>query len=393
MSTSDAERWRPNVAAIILDEADNVLLGITSTGSRHVHFPQGGVGRGECRADAVLREVGEEVGLSRTQLTILARFGGLRYRYRHKNRKSHIWDGQEQTYFLLRCAGVKPPVNLAGSDEFVSVRWLPWYTLEASFFVSFKQPVMRQVLEHFFPKHLTSAALSGHLRHNCRLVRYLSPAGYSAPCGATGDRFLFAGGKEAAAAQFDDAVLELLDLQRRAEKQGTRLLIIPMSLPGGGLRPCLRRLARCMDPLRTQIVAATPHPGDTILSALLLSAEPHSGQAVILLDNPYSILLEHAADKAPQCLAAQLAELCETEHQMESRGVRILRLFLNTSADVALKRCRKAGTPIPSEFWQRLRDTADALMEPADWYLLPSDRGWYRNLMAIRAVAEALGSC
>lgn len=393
MSTSDAESWRPNVAAIILDEADNVLFGITSTGSRHVHFPQGGVGRGESMADAVLREVGEEVGLGPERLTILARFGGLRYRYRNKNRKSHIWDGQEQTYFLIRCDGIKPPVNLAGSDEFVSVRWLPWYTLEAGLFVSFKQPVMRQVLEHFFPRHLTSAALSGHLQHNCRLARYLSPAGYSAACGATGDRFLFAGGKEEAAAQFDDAALELLDLQRRAEKQGMRLLLIPLGLPGSGLRPCLRRLARCMDPLRTSIVAATPRHADATPSAWLLEAEPQPGQAVILLDNPYSYLLEHAAGMAPQCLAVQLAELREAEHQLERRGVRILRLFLNTSPDVALKRSRKAGSPIPLEAWQHLRYTADTLMEPADWYLLPSDCGWYRNLMAIRAVAEALGSC
>ena len=33
------------------------------------------------------------------------------------------------------------------------------------------------------------------------------------------------------------------------------------------------------------------------------------------------------------------------------------------------------------------------LMQPSAWYLLPSDRRWYRDLMAIRTVAETLGSC
>lgn len=392
MSTSEAESWRPNVAAIILDDADNVLLGITSNTSRHVHFPQGGVNRGESMHEAVLREVGEEVGLRREQLTVLARYGGLRYRYRHKNRKSHLWDGQEQTYFLLRCQGTAPGATLNGSKEFVASRWVPWYTLDPGMFVSFKQTVMRQVLEHFFPKHLTPRALPGHILHNCRLARYLSPAGSPPPAGSPDDRFLFGGCKEEAEYQFADAAWELLDLQRRAEKQKESLLIIPLSLPGSGLRPCLRRLARCMDPLRTRIVTAAPQPGDASLTARFCAAQPQPGQAVITLDSPYDTLLRDPADPTAWPSRA-LDELLAAERQMESRGVRILRLFLNISEETALKRCRKQNLSLSPLELRNLRTRAEALMTPTDWHLLPSDRGWYRNLIAVRAVAEALGSC
>ncbi len=391
MSTSEAESWRPNVAAIILDAEDNVLLGITGRASHHVHFPQGGVDRGESMAEAVLREVREEVGLQARQLTILARLGGLRYRYRNKNRKSRVWDGQEQTYFVLRCTVTKPAVDLSGSSEFAAARWVPWYTLEPGMFVSFKQAVMRQVLEHFFPRHLMPGTLQEHLLHTCRSTRYLSPPGNTPPATAADDRFLFAGGKEEAEYQFSDAARELLDLQRRAEKQGLRLLILPLALPGSGLRPCLRRLGRCLDPLRTHIITTAPQPEGAPLTSRLLTIAPRPGQVIILAENPYSTLLHSPA--TPCELQTRLAELTEAEQQLEQAGIRILRLFLNTSEETALKHCLKKGTPITPENWRHLRSTAGMLMQPSAWYLLPSDRRWYRDLMAIRTAAETLGSC
>lgn len=394
MSTSDAESWRPNVAAIVLDEADNVLLGITTATSRYFHFPQGGVRRRESMHDAVLREVEEEVGIPAEHLTVLARYGGLRYRYRAKNRKSRIWDGQEQTYFVMRCRGIRPAVRTSEAEEFVSTRWVPWYTLDPSMFVSFKQPVMREVLEHFFPRHLSTAALNAHLLHNCRTTRYLSPAGHPPACMDAGDRFLFAGGREEAEIQFMEAAYELLQLQRNAESRGDRLLIIPLGLPGSGLRHCLRRLARCLDPLRTRIHSAACQPGDLSFTARLIAAVPPPGQVSILLDSPYDTLLQEPCPAEDEHLFQDhFQKLQDTEKSLERQSVRVLRLYLNTSEKTALKRCASHPMPIrPSEL-SHLRSVAEELMEPSDWIVIPSDRKWYRDLMVIRAVAEALGSC
>jgi len=106
--SDDMYRWRLNVAAVIMDSAGNLLLARKSPESKHLHFPQGGVHDGETYQHAMEREVEEEVGLPPSSYEIVARWGGLRYFYREKNRKSDEWDGQQQTWFLLRCHTEKP---------------------------------------------------------------------------------------------------------------------------------------------------------------------------------------------------------------------------------------------------------------------------------------------
>ena len=83
MSAAEHSLWRPNVAAIIMDDAGQILLGGQPQRSDHWHFPQGGITPGESPQQALHRELREEVGLSR--FTILAEYAGLRYEYRRKN--------------------------------------------------------------------------------------------------------------------------------------------------------------------------------------------------------------------------------------------------------------------------------------------------------------------
>ncbi len=178
------DHWRSNVAAVLVDDAGRVLLGVAGSRSPYYHFPQGGVRRGETMLEAVLRELGEETGLPCDGVLVLARYGGLRYRYRSKNRKRERWEGQEQTYFLLRWPGLLPENLKATSPEFVRLLSLPWQKLEPSLFVPFKQEVAAAVLEHFFPAPLresecTPAALEAYWASDCRTARYLSRAGQS----------------------------------------------------------------------------------------------------------------------------------------------------------------------------------------------------------------------
>lgn len=393
---SAADCWRRNVAAVVVDELGRVLLGVTGERSRHYHFPQGGVERRESMTEAVLRELHEESGLETGGLRPVARFGGLRYRYRDKNRKSARWQGQEQTYFLLRYAGLLPAQEPPSRKEFVRMQPLPWPLLHADAFVSFKRKVVARVLEHFFPSSLayrgaSMAELEAHWAENCRTRRYLSAAGERPDFGMRDDLSLFGGGKEEAEDQFADAQLELQDVQARAAERGESLVVLPLSLPGAGRRGMLRRLGRCLDPLRLAVSGVRPAPGDDSLTARFRTLEPVPGQVLMLLDSPYDELLQELTafgrpdvELLPDHMRAALHELEEAEAALRARGMRFLRVYLN------------AGVQEGEEAELESRATAEAwaarLMTAEDWLVVPAAHKWYRNLVCVRAVLEAFGS-
>lgn len=401
-----AERWRRNVAALVVDEAGRVLLGVTGERSLHYHFPQGGVERRECMLEAVLRELREETGVDADKLRPVARFGGLRYRYRDKNRKSARWRGQEQTYFLLRYEGLLSAQQPPSHKEFVRLLPLPWPLLQAEAFVSFKRKVVARVLEHFFPesvlessavsessagKGASMAELEAYWSACCRTRRYLSVAGELPDFGARDDLSLFGGGKEEAEDQFADAQLELQDVQARAAERGEALVVLPLSLPGAGRRGMLRRLGRCLDPLRLATAEARPAPGEASLTARFRALAPAPGQVLMLLNSPYDELLQELtalgcpdAVSLPDHLRAALHELEDAEAALRARGLRLLRVYLN--ADAQEDEEAELASRARAEAW------AARLMRAEDWLILPSARKWYRNLVCVRAVLEAFGS-
>lgn len=396
-----ADRWRRNAAALVVDDAGRVLLGVTGESSRHYHFPQGGVGRRESMLEAVLRELREETGVDADKLRPVARFGGLRYRYRDKNRKSVRWSGQEQTYFLLRYEGLLPALEPPSHKEFVRLLPLPWPLLQAEAFVSFKRKVVARVLEHFFPelpvpessagKGASMAELEAYWSACCRTRRYLSVAGELPDFGARDDLSLFGGGKEEAEDQFADAQLELQDVQARAAERGESLVVLPLSLPGAGRRGMLRRLGRCLDPLRLATAQARPAPQEASLTARFRALAPAPGQVLMLLNSPYDELLQELTalgcsdvESLPDHLRAALLELEEAESALRSRGVRLLRVYLN--ADAQQEEEAELASREMAESW------AARLMRAEDWLILPSARKWYRNLVCVRAVLESFGS-
>ncbi len=234
------DAWRENVAAIVLDAAGRVLLGL-SRGGKHWHFPQGGVAKQETQEEALHRELREEVGLEPSQYRVLARYGGLRYRYRKGNEKRERWQGQQQTYFLLQCYAEMPPTDCSHAEEFACTLWLPQQELRPELFVKFKREVAAQALAHFFP-----------------------PAGAPPP-------FAFGGDKEAAALHRERLALRLHGLQKRLEARGGRVLILLHGEQGSGRRQALRRLIALMDPLRLRVQPAASSPlllpaaGDCVL--------------------------------------------------------------------------------------------------------------------------------
>lgn len=366
MSHEDIELWRNNAAAVIMDDDANVLLGCNGGKSPYLHVPQGGVRSKEPLLQAALREVREETGLPADSLHLIAELGGLRYRYRSKNRKSSTWDGQQQTYFLLRFPGVRPALPpLPPDSELSALRWVPAAELREELFVPFKRPAVREALRAFFPIPGPTEQLLPLLRDTLTARRYAN-----APQTAPDDTALFGGGKE-------EIVYQMEDLAKRldAAQEGKSLLLVLMGSVGSGRKNTLRAVARCLDPLCTRAFAPRPLRG---AEEELAAATPPPETALLLGSSPYEI---------PEALPL----LPDWEAELARRGTRVVKLLLRTSYEAE---CKRREHPISPGEYAALRARQDEVMAatpgPFPWYVVPADRRWYRNYIAARVVAESL---
>lgn len=390
------ERWRENVAAVVMDADGNVLLGRTPGKSPYWHFPQGGVREGELLEEAVRRELWEEVGLSAEGCQLLARYGGLRYRYRDKNRKSERWEGQQQTYFLFLCPGRRfPETDCSGSDEFSSVIWLPWQELRAELFPSFKRDAVGAVLRAFFP----AAARALHSGQTASLTteRYRMEAGKSVELSrlAVDDRTLFGGGKEEAKSQMEDLGRRIYRVQRQLG-DSLRLLLLLHGLPGSGRRHTLRALARCMDPLATRAVpprlgGAVPHPLWPLQESV-----PHPGEAVLISRTPYVQWEEslRRADSGGEEVNFPAEALVCAEADLQRQGILLLKVYLHLPQE----KYEPSDASLPQdkqerEWLQRTLACQRMIQETssvAPWYVIPAQRRWYADFVLASLVAERL---
>ncbi len=148
-------RYRPNVAALIVNPTGSLLICERWTIAGAWQFPQGGVDAGESLEQALFREVKEEVGLSSTDYEVVARRQGYRYLYpepvRGKKLRKHGSHGQEQTYFLCHLNENAPPVNVNQKQrEFRAYRWILPEEFDLDWLPAFKRDVYREVMRDFF---------------------------------------------------------------------------------------------------------------------------------------------------------------------------------------------------------------------------------------------------
>jgi putative (di)nucleoside polyphosphate hydrolase len=128
----DSDGFRANVGIVLMRGEGEVFLG-RRTGGRGWQFPQGGVRAGEQLEDAALRELHEEIGVSRTDVELVGRTTRwLRYRlpprYIRRNQRP-VCIGQKQRWFLLRLkrAEVEFDFGKTNEPEFDQWRWAPYW--------------------------------------------------------------------------------------------------------------------------------------------------------------------------------------------------------------------------------------------------------------------------
>lgn len=148
-------RYRPNVAALILDSKGRLLICERNNCPGSWQFPQGGVDPGESLREALGREVREEVGLLPKHYKILEKRDGYRYLYppdaRVRKLRKHGNHGQEQTYFLCQLKANAPEVNVHQEPaEFTDHRWIKPANFKLKWLPEFKRDVYREVMRDFF---------------------------------------------------------------------------------------------------------------------------------------------------------------------------------------------------------------------------------------------------
>lgn len=144
-------KYRPNVAAIILNNHGEVLICERKNNARAWQFPQGGVDKGESLLEALYREVWEEVGLESRYYDVIDQKGEYRYLYPPKVRAKKKYHGQKQTYFLCKLSADAPEIDLGHNNpEFSDYDWVRPEEFDEEWLPDFKVEVYTQVLRDFF---------------------------------------------------------------------------------------------------------------------------------------------------------------------------------------------------------------------------------------------------
>lgn len=124
----DREGYRKNVGIILCNSKDELLL-CKRYKEDSWQFPQGGFMKNESAESAMYRELYEEVGLFKEDVSILGKTKNwLKYelpeKYQRKT-KNKLCLGQKQIWFLLRLTTNESSINLAKSKkpEFDAWEW------------------------------------------------------------------------------------------------------------------------------------------------------------------------------------------------------------------------------------------------------------------------------
>jgi putative (di)nucleoside polyphosphate hydrolase len=118
---------RPNVCMLLYNSTGRLWLGERYGKPGHWQLPQGGVEKGQSLRENVIRELTEELGVSKQVLGAITRLRA-RNRYLWKTVPEYArgrWRGQAQTFWLVEFTGGDSDidVNAGGEPEFSAWRW------------------------------------------------------------------------------------------------------------------------------------------------------------------------------------------------------------------------------------------------------------------------------
>ena len=146
----NSEGYRPNVAMVVINSTNKVLI-CRRKNTRTWQFPQGGIDDGEDIKKAMYRELSEEVGLSKDDVSLVGESEGTITYDIPKTIRSKVlggkFKGQEQKWFLLKLNKDNCEIKLDNEafPEFDKYEWVSfWQPLNR--IVDFKREAYRKAL-------------------------------------------------------------------------------------------------------------------------------------------------------------------------------------------------------------------------------------------------------
>jgi putative (di)nucleoside polyphosphate hydrolase len=143
-------KYRLNVAAILRNGAGKILIGERVDRDGAWQFPQGGVDEGETLAQALARELREEISLESSAYEILESKGPYFYLF-GDDKVVKGFHGKEQHYFLADFTGDAKAIDVETEHpEFRRIRWVDPKEFDIDWLPKMKRQVYRAVFEDFF---------------------------------------------------------------------------------------------------------------------------------------------------------------------------------------------------------------------------------------------------
>ncbi len=150
MMKASKEGYRPNVAMVVLNSKNKVLI-CRRTNTKTWQFPQGGVDNNENLEKAMYRELLEEVGLRKDDVQYIGESDDTIIYDIPKTIRSKVlggkFKGQEQKWFLLRIKNDDHEIRLdyEAFPEFDTFEWVSfWQPIDR--IVDFKREAYRKAL-------------------------------------------------------------------------------------------------------------------------------------------------------------------------------------------------------------------------------------------------------
>jgi putative (di)nucleoside polyphosphate hydrolase len=143
-------RYHSNVACILRNAQGEILICERLDTKGAWQFPQGSMEEGETPEQTLRRELNEEIGIKRSDFTVLEQRGPYRYLY-GEGRKKKGYHGKEQQYFLAETTRPDVKIDLeTHHPEFRAYRWIRPEEFRVSWLNEPKREVYRQVFQDFF---------------------------------------------------------------------------------------------------------------------------------------------------------------------------------------------------------------------------------------------------